>query len=89
MDVIVVPRWSKGSHYITYGYKDSNGKAQAKEFNAFTPTDPAIPVTNVFSNKVDGNSVFNLSNGNQYFISGIDATNTDYFTKELHLIQSL
>ena len=80
MDVIV-PRWIKGSHYLTYGYKDSNGKAQAKEFNAFAPTDPAIPVTNDFANKVDGNSAFNLSNGNQYFISGIDATNTAYFYK--------
>jgi hypothetical protein len=80
MDVIV-PRWMKGSSYLTHGYKDANGKAQAKEFNAFTPTLPAIPVTNDLSNKVDGYPVLNSVTNNQYFMSGIDGSNTAYFFK--------
>lgn len=80
MDVIV-PRWIKGSSFLTYGYKDINGIVQAKEFNAFKPTDPAIPVTNDSSNKVDGNTVLNPSNGSQYFISGINSTNTAHIYK--------
>jgi len=51
MDVIV-PRWIKGSHYLLFGYKDVNNKAQAKEFNAYTPMTPSIVVTNDFSNKI-------------------------------------
>ncbi len=78
MDVIV-PRWMKGTSYLTYGYKDTNGKVQAKEFNAFTPTLPPIPVTNDVSNKVDGYPVLNPLTNNQYFMSGIDGSNTAYF----------
>lgn len=80
MDVIV-PRWIKGSSYLTYGYKDANGVVQAKQFNALNPTAASIPVTNDTSNKVDGNTILNTSNGNQYFISGIDATTTAYIFK--------
>ncbi|MCL5991537.1 MAG: T9SS type A sorting domain-containing protein [Bacteroidetes bacterium] len=80
MDVIV-PRWIKGSPYLTYGFRDSNGKAQAKEFAAFEPEKPPIPVTNDLSNKIDGYPVLNSENGNQYFMSGINATDTAYFYK--------
>ncbi|WP_131454009.1 hypothetical protein [Neotamlana sedimentorum] len=78
---IIVPRWIKGSSYITYGYKDSNGVVQAKQFNALNPTAAAIPITNDLANKVDGNTVLNTLNGDQYFISGINATNTAYVYK--------
>ena len=80
MDVIV-PRWIKNSGYLTYGYKDDNGVVQAKQFDALHPTEAAIPVTNDLSNKVDGNTIINTLNGNQYFISGINATNTAYIYK--------
>ncbi|MBU2508211.1 MAG: T9SS type A sorting domain-containing protein [Bacteroidetes bacterium] len=80
MDVIV-PRWIKGSSYLTFGYKGGNGKAQAKEFNAFAPTNPPIPVTNDLANKVDGYPVLNKINGNQYFMAGINASDTAYFYK--------
>ncbi|MCB4809490.1 hypothetical protein LG651_14635 [Tamlana sp. 62-3] len=80
MDVIV-PRWIKGSSYITYGYKDANGVVQAKQFNALNPTAAAVPVTNDIANKVDGNTILNILNGNQYFISGFNATNTAYVYK--------
>lgn len=80
MDVIV-PRWIKGTSYFTFGYKDVNNKAQAKEGNAFAPGDPAIAVTNDNTNKVDGYPVINLNTNAQYFMSGIDATNTAYFYK--------
>jgi hypothetical protein len=80
MDVIV-PRWIKGSSYITFGYKDINNKVQANEFNAFTPANSPIQVTNDFTNKVDGYPVLNPLNGNQYFMSGINATDTAYFFK--------
>ncbi|MCB4798868.1 hypothetical protein [Neotamlana laminarinivorans] len=80
MDVIV-PRWIKGSFYITYGYKDANGVVQAKQFNALNPTAAAVPVTNDIANKVDGNTILNTLNGNQYFLSGFNATNTAYIYK--------
>jgi len=80
MDVIV-PRWIKGSSYLTFGYKDINNKAQAKEFNAYAPTSSPIPVTNDLSNKVDGYPVLNSITGEQYFMSGINATDTAYFYK--------
>lgn len=83
MDVIV-PRWIKGSPYLTFGYKDINNinnKVQAKEFNAYLPTSSPIPVTNDFSNKVDGYPVLNPISGEQYFMSGINATDTAYFYK--------
>lgn len=80
MDVIV-PRWMKGTSYLTFGYKDNNNKAQAKEFNTLTPAVPPIPVTNDLATKVDGYPVLNPLNNNQYFMSGIDATNTAYFYK--------
>jgi hypothetical protein len=80
MDVIV-PRWMKGTSYLTYGYKDANGKAQVKEFNAFAPSFPAIPVTNDLSNKVDGYPVLNPITNNQYLLSGIDGSNSAYFYK--------
>lgn len=80
MDVIV-PRWIKGSTYLTYGSKDVYGKAQAKQFNTSTPTISSITITNDIINKVDGNSILNLANTNQYFLSGIDATNTAYIYK--------
>ncbi|MEW6006001.1 MAG: T9SS type A sorting domain-containing protein [Stygiobacter sp.] len=80
MDVIV-PRWIKGSHYLTFGYKDGNNKAQAKEFNAYTPLTPPVPVTNDLSNKIDGNSAMNPITLEQYFMSGINGTDTAYFYK--------
>lgn len=80
MDVIV-PRWIKGSQYLTFGYKDINNKAQAKEFNAYTPMTPPIPVTNDLSNKIDGYPVLNPITNEQYFMSGINATDTAYFFK--------
>ncbi len=80
MDVIV-PRWIKGSHYLTYGFKDGNGKAQAREFNAMAPTNPPVVVTNDLANKIDGYPVLNKINGNQYFMSGINATDSAYFYK--------
>lgn len=80
MDVIV-PRWIKGSSYLTFGYKDINNKAQAKEFNAYLPMNSPIPVTNDFSNKVDGYPVLNPNTNEQYFMSGINATDTAYFFK--------
>ncbi len=80
MDVIV-PRWIKGSSYLTFGYKDINNKAQAKEFNAYTPTTSPVPVTNDLANKVDGYPVLNSITGEQYFMSGINATDTAYFYK--------
>jgi hypothetical protein len=80
MDVIV-PRWIKGNHYLTFGYKDSNNKIQAKEFNAYATLSPAIPVTNYLSNKVDGYPVLNPNTYEQYFMSGINTTDTAYFFK--------
>jgi hypothetical protein len=76
---IIVPRWIKGSSYLTVGYMDINNKVQAKEFNAFLPTNNPIPVTNDLVNKIDGYPVLNPLTGNQYFMSGINATDTAYF----------
>lgn len=80
MDVIV-PRWIKGSHYLTFGYKDGNNKVQAKEFDAYTPLIPPVPVTNDLSIKVDGYPVLNPITNEQYFLSGINATDTAYIFK--------
>jgi hypothetical protein len=80
MDVIV-PRWIKGSHYLTFGYKDASNKAQAKQFDAYTPANSPIPVTNDLVNKIDGYPVLNPLTGEQYFMSGINATDTAYFYK--------
>jgi hypothetical protein len=80
MDVIV-PRWMKGSPYMTYGFKDGNGKAQSKEFYAYEPEKPPVLVTNDLSNKIDGYPVLNSYNGNQYFMSGINASDTAYIYK--------
>lgn len=80
MDVIV-PRWIKGSNYLTFGYKYSNNKIQAKEFNAYTPFTSPVPVTNDPSNKIDGNPVLNPITNEQYFMSGINASDTAYFYK--------
>lgn len=78
---IIVPRWFKGSHYLTYGYSDVNNNIQVKEFNAYTPLFPAIPVTNDPFTKIDGYPVLNIISGEQYFLSGINATDTAYFYK--------
>lgn len=80
MDVIV-PRWIKGSSYLTFGYSDVNYKAQVKEFNAFSPATPPVPVTNDLSNKIDGNSAMNPITLEQYFMGGINGTDTAYFYK--------
>ncbi len=80
MDVIV-PRWIKGSHYLTYGYKDAINKIQAKEFNAFTPLSPPIPITNDVATKVDGYPVLNPLTNEQYFMSGINTSDTAFFYK--------
>lgn len=80
MDVIV-PRWIKGTAYFTYGSIGTNNKVQAKEGNALNPTSSPILVTNDNFNKVDGYPVINLNTGNQYFMSGIDGTNTARFYK--------
>lgn len=78
---IIVPRWLKGSSYFTYGYKDQNNKAQAKQVNAFTPNISPVPVTNDSYNKIDGNTTINPNNELHYFLSGIDASNTAYVYK--------
>uniref|UniRef100_A0A7V3VUW3 T9SS type A sorting domain-containing protein n=1 Tax=candidate division WOR-3 bacterium TaxID=2052148 RepID=A0A7V3VUW3_UNCW3 len=78
---IIVPRWIKGSHYLTYGYMDQNNRVQAKEFNAYTPQNQAFPVTNDPANKIDGNSALNPLTNVQYFMSGINASDTAYFYK--------
>ncbi|MFQ3579589.1 MAG: T9SS type A sorting domain-containing protein, partial [Bacteroidales bacterium] len=80
MDVIV-PRWIKGSPYLTFGYRDSNNKVQAKEFNAYNPLIQAVPATNDFSNKTDGYPVLNPITNEQYFLSGINTSDTAYFYK--------
>ncbi|MBN1414334.1 MAG: hypothetical protein JW973_04480 [Bacteroidales bacterium] len=80
MDVIV-PRWIKGSSYLTFGFKDGNNKAQAKEFNAYDLLKPPVAVTNDQVNKIDGYPVLNKVTGDQYLMSGIDATSTAYFYK--------
>jgi len=80
MDVIV-PRWIKGSPYLTFGFRDANNKVQAKEFNAYSPTISPIPITNDLTNKIDGYPVLNSTTGEQYFMSGINATDTAYFYK--------
>jgi hypothetical protein len=86
MDVIV-PRWIKGSPYLTFGFMDINNKAQAKEFNAYNPASSPIPVTNDLANKVDGYPVLNTITGEQYFMSGINATDTAYFFKRTNFGQ--
>jgi hypothetical protein len=80
MDVIV-PRWIKGSHYLTFGSADANNNVQAKEFNAFNPLSPPVFVTNDPYNKVDGNPVLNPFSNQQYFMSGLNATDSAYFFK--------
>jgi hypothetical protein len=80
MDVIV-PRWIKGSHYLTFGSADANNNVQAKEFNAFNPLSPPVFVTNDPYNKVDGNPVLNPFSNQQYFLSGINASDSAYFFK--------
>ncbi len=80
MDVIV-PRWIKGSPYLTFGSIDQNNKIQAKECNAYSPTSAPIFVTNDLATKVDGYPVLNPITGEQYFMSGINATDTAYFYK--------
>ena len=86
MDVIV-PRWIKGTSYLTFGYRDNNNKSQAKEFNAFNPTSPPVPVTNDLSNKIDGYPVINPLSGEQYFMSGINASDTAYYYKRTNFGQ--
>jgi len=80
MDVIV-PRWIKGSHYLTFGYADQNNSVQAKELNAYLPQSPPIPVTNDFANKIDGYPVLNPITNEQFFLSGINASDTAHFYK--------
>jgi len=80
MDVIV-PRWIKGSHYLTFGSADANNNVQAKEFNAFSPLSPPVFVTNDANNKIDGYPVLNPFSNQQYFMSGINATDSAYFFK--------
>ncbi len=78
---IIVPRWMKDTPYLTFGYKDANNRAQAKEFCAITPLNPPIPVTNDLVNKIDGYPVRNPLTGEQYLMSGINASDTAYFYK--------
>lgn len=78
---IIVPRWIKGTPYFTYGALGANNKIQAKEGNAYNPTAPPRFVTADNSTKVDGYPVMNFNTGKQYFMSGINATNTAYFYK--------
>lgn len=78
---IIVPRWMKGTPYLTFGYKDANNKAQVKEFCALTPLNPPIPVTNDLANKIDGYPVKNPFTGEQYLMSGINASDTAFFYK--------
>ncbi len=80
MDVIV-PRWIKSTHYLTYGYKDANNKVQAKEFNAYTPLTPPIAVTNDPATKIDGYPVLNPLTNEQYLMCGINTTDTAFFYK--------
>ncbi len=86
MDVIV-PRWIKGSHYLTFGYNDLNNNVQAKELNAYSPESPPIPVTNDLANKIDGYPVLNSMTNEQFFLSGINASDTAYFYKRSNFSQ--
>jgi hypothetical protein len=75
MDVLV-PRWIKGTSYLTYGFYDSNNFVQVKEFDAFNPTSPGLPVTTDKNIKADGYPVENPFNNNQYIISGLNGTDS-------------
>ena len=75
MDVLV-PRWIKGTPYLTYGFYDSNNFVQVKEFDAFSPTLPGLPVTTDQNIKADGYPVNNSYNNNQYIISGLNGTDS-------------
>ena len=75
MDVLV-PRWIKGTPFLTYGFYDTNNFVQVKEFDAFNPTAPALPVSADPSVKADGYPVNNPFNGKQYLISGLNGTDS-------------
>lgn len=76
---IIVPRWIKGSYYLTYGSLGLFNKVQAKEFNINQPFTPGIFVTGDNFNKIDGNSSVNPTNGKQFFLSGINASDSACF----------
>lgn len=78
---IIVPRWMKGTHYLTYGFKDAQNKIQAKELNAYTPLTPPVAVTNDLATKVDGYPVINPLTNEQYLMSGINNTDSAFFYK--------
>lgn len=73
MDVLV-PRWIKGSPYLTFGSQDANGQVQATEINAFEPANAPLIITNDAANKVDGHPIRNSDTGEQYFFSGNNGT---------------
>lgn len=75
MDVLV-PRWIKGTPYLTYGFYDSDNFVQVKEFDAFNPGSPGLPVTTDQTIKADGYPVNNPFNGKQYIISGLNGTDS-------------
>lgn len=71
----LVPRWIKGTPYLTYGFTDSEGYLQAKEFNALHPDSMPVIVSSDPTTKTDGYPVYNPFNGFQYLISGSSGTN--------------
>jgi len=75
MDVLV-PRWIKGTPYLTYGYYDNENFVQVKEFDAFNPDKLPVPVTNDQNIKADGYPVDNPFNDQQYLVSGLNGTDT-------------
>ncbi len=75
MDVLV-PRWIKGTPYLTYGFYDNENFVQVKEFDAFNPDAPPVPITNDQNIKADGYPVNNPFNNQQYLVSGLNGTDT-------------
>jgi len=75
MDVLV-PRWIKGTPYLTYGFYDQENFVQVKEFNAFDPSAPPIPITTDQNIKADGYPVNHPFNNKQYLVSGLNGTDT-------------
>ena len=78
---VIVPRWIKGSPFLTFGELDQGGNVQVSEFSFLFPQAGNVPVTNDAQVKVDGHPYKNPINGDQYFLSGIDGTDEATFYK--------
>jgi hypothetical protein len=83
MDVLV-PRWIKGTPYLTYGFYDNENFVQVKEFDAFNPEMPPIAITNDQNIKADGYPVNNPFNNRQYLVSGLNGTETAIVYRREH-----